>query len=394
MPTPSTSELPKPKSWDEFEDIVGDLYSREWRDRDAQHYGRSGQHQQGVDICGRPSPLGGQYAGIQCKRYDAGNLNRKTVEAEITKAEKFKPPLAEYVIATTEPRDALLQEIVRLIDQERRARGDFSVRIVFWDDLCSQLAHPDNDDLLRKHYGDWLARGFRLVPIYSPPPLPGADTLPDPGPLPPGSGLPLPRNAVFTGRRGDLLALAGRLLYPNGAEAAAPLIACGIGGVGKTQLAVEFCNRYGRYLAGIHWLNAAVDPAPEVAACGEAMGIAPWPDAEREQVAATLRAWAADPRRLVVLDNAEDPALLQEWLPRLGGVRALATARLEEWPADLGLMVYPVGLLPRSESLARLRKLAPRRGGRTWKRLRPRRNGPGWRRWGPCGTTSAITCGR
>jgi len=159
MPTPSTSELPKPRSWDEFEDIVWDLYSREWQDRDAQRYGRSGQPQQGVDIYGRPSRLGGQYAGIQCKRYEAGNLNRKTVEAEIAKAEQFQPPLAEYLIATTEPRDAPLQEIVRLIDGERRAKGRFSVRIVFWDDLCSQLAHPDNDDLLRKHYGGWLAGG-------------------------------------------------------------------------------------------------------------------------------------------------------------------------------------------------------------------------------------------
>jgi len=61
-----------------------------------------------------------------------------------------------------------------------------------------------------------------------------------------------------------------------------------------------------------------------------------------------------------VLDNLEDPALLQEWLPRLGGVRTLITARLEEWPADLGVTVHRVGLLPRGESLALLRGLAPR----------------------------------
>jgi hypothetical protein len=50
MPTVPGSELPVPKSWDEFEDIVWDLYSREWNDPHAQRYGVSGQAQQGVDI--------------------------------------------------------------------------------------------------------------------------------------------------------------------------------------------------------------------------------------------------------------------------------------------------------------------------------------------------------
>ncbi len=28
MPIPATSDLPKPKSWDEFEDIVWEIYTR------------------------------------------------------------------------------------------------------------------------------------------------------------------------------------------------------------------------------------------------------------------------------------------------------------------------------------------------------------------------------
>ena len=27
---------------------------------------------------------------------------------------------------------------------------------MFWEDLCSHLTHPDNRDVLLKHYGDWL----------------------------------------------------------------------------------------------------------------------------------------------------------------------------------------------------------------------------------------------
>jgi len=163
MPTIPQSELPVPKSWDEFEDIVADLYARAWDDPHTRRYGRTGQAQQGVDICGRPARLRGRYAGVQCKRYEPGTLTLKAVEAEIAKAEEFKPPLAEYTIATTARRDARLQEAVRLITQEREAAGKFSVHIAFWEDLCSLLTHPDNNDILRKHYGDWLVR-LKTVP--------------------------------------------------------------------------------------------------------------------------------------------------------------------------------------------------------------------------------------
>jgi hypothetical protein len=63
------------------------------------------------------------------------------IEVEILKAQGFRPPLAEYLVATTEPRDARLQEAVRLIDGERRAAGRFAVGIVFWEDLWGHLAH-------------------------------------------------------------------------------------------------------------------------------------------------------------------------------------------------------------------------------------------------------------
>jgi len=89
MPTIPQSELPIPKSWDEFEHIVCDLYSRTWNDPHAQRHGRTGQPQQGVDIYGQPSGLGGRYVGIQCKRYNDGRLTRTKIEAEIAKAARW-----------------------------------------------------------------------------------------------------------------------------------------------------------------------------------------------------------------------------------------------------------------------------------------------------------------
>ncbi len=157
MPTIATSELPPPKSWDEFEDIVWNVYTREWHDHHAERYGRSGQAQQGVDIFGQPYWLKGGYAGIQCKRYAKGTLKINHVQKEIAEAEEFRPPLREYTIATTDRRDARLQKAIRLLNEQRRAAGKFSIYVAFWEDISDHLLTSANRDLLRKHYQEHYA---------------------------------------------------------------------------------------------------------------------------------------------------------------------------------------------------------------------------------------------
>jgi len=165
MPTVAHSDIPPPRSWDEFEDLVRDLYAREWGDSRTQRHGRTGQPQQGVDVYGQPRTLGGQYAAIQCKRYGEGKLTRAGIKAEIAKAEQFTPTLADYTIATTESCDAPLQHHVRTIDEARRAAGTFPVHIVFWEDLRGLLTDLGNRDLLQKYYPEYFA--FPLSPERS-----------------------------------------------------------------------------------------------------------------------------------------------------------------------------------------------------------------------------------
>jgi tetratricopeptide (TPR) repeat protein len=62
----------------------------------------------------------------------------------------------------------------------------------------------------------------------------------------------------------------------------------------------------------------------------------------------------------VVLDNAEDEGLMQEWLPKLGKASVLVTARRGEWAEYLGIEAQALGTLPRKESRRLLRKLAKR----------------------------------
>jgi tetratricopeptide (TPR) repeat protein len=189
------------------------------------------------------------------------------------------------------------------------------------------------------------------------------------GNLSPGSRLNLPINAVFTGREEYLLDMARLLLYPDFDKLGIiPAVVCmGIGGVGKTQLAAEFCYRFGRFFHGVHWLQANQDMLAEIAECGRVMAmsgrywaLSVWPNKLPDQVEATLSAWKEGGKHLIILDNVEDLKVIQDWLPKLLSARLLITSRSERWPPDMGLVDKQLDILTRAQSIELLYKLAPR----------------------------------
>ena len=193
---------------------------------------------------------------------------------------------------------------------------------------------------------------------YRPPEPPKPDDLPDRRDLPPGSRLPFSPNAVFTGRQDDMIELSRTLLYAHDKSG---VVVSGMGGLGKSQLAVEFCYRYGRFFRGVHWIQDNLDIRAEIAENGLAMSLPYWPEKLPEQVQVTLAAWQEEGRqRLIVLDNAEDLQVLQHWLPKLRPARLLITSRRENWPVDMGLNVKKLEVLDRSQSIELLRKLSAR----------------------------------
>ena len=198
---------------------------------------------------------------------------------------------------------------------------------------------------------------------YSPFPLSDPDVLPEPGALPPGSRLPFHRNALFTGRAEPLKVLAHTLLHDGAGSTLVTQAVQGMGGIGKTQLAVEFAYRYGRFIHGVHWLNAAQPEGlgAEIAACGEAMCLPDWPQEQPEQIAHTVSEWHRSGPRLLILDNLEEVGAAREWLGRLGGgpLRLLLTARRSDWPADLGLEPLRLDVFTPEESRAFLRQYLP-----------------------------------
>ncbi len=178
--------------------------------------------------------------------------------------------------------------------------------------------------------------------------------------------MPFARNPLFVGRKENLQELAQ--IIKGGSTAAIGQIAAatGLGGIGKTQLAVEFAQRYGQFFAGgVFWLSfASAEGVPtEVAHCGGAGGLNLRADYVTlkidEQVGLVLAAWQSPLPRLLIFDNCEDEGLLMRWRPPSGGCCVLVTSRRDRWDATLGVQLLSLGVLQRGESIALLRKFRP-----------------------------------
>jgi len=162
MPGASGWQLPAPKDWQEFERLCRDLWAEIWRDPNAQLNGRSGQPQHGVDIFGEPKDGVGM-SGVQCKRRgtapDNSEICGAELEQEVAKARSFAPPLrGHFVLATTGPQDAKIQEVARRLTEEHRQEGLFSVHVWAWDAIEEELLkYPA---VFEKHYGG-IAAMFR-----------------------------------------------------------------------------------------------------------------------------------------------------------------------------------------------------------------------------------------
>ena len=171
-----------------------------------------------------------------------------------------------------------------------------------------------------------------------------------PGSVPRVWNLPA-RNPGFTGRDGLLAAVRDRLLAGDRAVVQAFQ---GMGGVGKTQLAIEYAYRFAGTYDLAWWVNAeqAGLIGDQVAALGAALGCVQTGagvEVVRPAVMGELRERG---RWLLVFDNAEDPADIAGWLPG-GGGHVLITSRERAW-AEVAVPVE-VDVLARAESAAILR---------------------------------------
>jgi tetratricopeptide (TPR) repeat protein len=204
------------------------------------------------------------------------------------------------------------------------------------DQLAQQISTAVTNQLTPRQGTYQLRRGLPAVAIRR------SWTIPPPVPS-------------FTGRDEQLAALHAQLTSQGAATLVPTAALYGMGGVGKTQLALAYAKRY-RADYGLGWWVPSETELGMVAALadlGMALGL---PEALRpaELAAGARDALGERSGWLLIFDNAPDPVAVADYLPGSGGGHVLVTSRDSAWqgiadpvPVDLLAREAAVGLLLR-----------------------------------------------
>ena len=150
-----------------------------------------------------------------------------------------------------------------------------------------------------------------------------------------------PRPVFLAGREGLLADLDARLAGRPGQPGPRLVALSGLGGAGKTSVAVEYAHRH-LAEAGVCWQFPAEDPAvlaAEFAVLAAQLGAREVVD-PRDPVASVHAVLArAEAGWLVVFDNVPDRASVEPFVPPAGPGRVLITTQNQHWPPGQALQV-------------------------------------------------------
>jgi hypothetical protein len=163
------------------------------------------------------------------------------------------------------------------------------------------------------------------------------------------------RNPGFPGRDGLLITVREALLSGDRAVVQA---LHGMGGVGKTQLAIEYAHRFAGGYDLVWWVNAESPGlvGEQFAALAAELGCADLGAGVEAAQAAVLAELRQRDRWLLVFDNATGPDDIADALPS-GDGHVLITSRAQDW-AEVAIPVE-VDVLARAESVAILCNRVP-----------------------------------
>jgi hypothetical protein len=163
--------------------------------------------------------------------------------------------------------------------------------------------------------------------------------------------VPLERNPAFTGRRNLITRLRQALVKRQ--RQPARVVLTGMGGVGKTALAVEYAHEYREAYRAVWWIRAEQPEtlASDLAELAGRLGLAEAAAHEQQVVLDAVGRWLREHGNwLLVVDNAEPSLATLSLLPSRGEGQVLVTSRDVAWRRQ-ATKVLPVEVLERDESI-------------------------------------------
>lgn len=140
------------------------------------------------------------------------------------------------------------------------------------------------------------------------------------------------RNPDFTGRESYLTNL--RTTLQSGEPAALTQAIAGLGGVGKTQLAIEYAYQHAADYDAVLWLRSEqpTELSSDYARIATALDL-PEKNAQEQQVQIdAVRHWFDTHNDwLLIFDNATDPRAIHDYLPHAHTGHVLITSRKQDW---------------------------------------------------------------
>ena len=144
--------------------------------------------------------------------------------------------------------------------------------------------------------------------------------------------VPYPRNSYFTGREDILKKLYDALRTDKTAAITQPQAVSGLGGIGKTQSAVEYAYRYRNDYQAVLWARAETRQllVSDFVVVAGLLNLPEKDVQDQNKAVEAVRRWLKEHRDwLLILNNADDLAMVKEFIPPVFGGHILLTTRAQ-----------------------------------------------------------------